>query len=91
MLRLEGIGCSTASSGERALELVKERIRKYVDSNGEEQVLYKLILLDFSMPGMDGPEVSRRIHKMYAESEVVSKEQVPYICCCTAYTEDSFK
>ena len=43
------------------------------------------------MPGMDGPEVAKEIHRLYRESEHVTEAQIPYICCCTAYTDVQFK
>ena len=55
LLREAGIPCDSANSGASALKLIKERIVAY--SRGEAP-LYKLILLDYSMPGMDGPEVA---------------------------------
>lgn len=43
------------------------------------------------MPEMDGPAVSRKIYEIYSESEHVTIEQRPHICCCTAYTDDEFR
>ena len=44
-----GCGVTTASSGEEALERIAE---------GK----FHLVLLDYQMPGMDGPETAREIH-----------------------------
>lgn len=43
------------------------------------------------MPIMDGPTVAREIIRIYRESDLVTEAQVPYICCCTAYTDEQFK
>ena len=43
------------------------------------------------MPGMAGPEVAREIHRLYQESECVTEAKIPFICCCTAYTDGKFK
>ena len=40
--------------------------------------MYKLILLDFYMPGMNGDEVARRIDDIFKDHSIVKK---PYICC----------
>ena len=49
--------------------------------------MYKLILLDYSLgDGFDGPEVAREIRKTVSSAALSQ----PYICCCTAYTEDSY-
>ena len=46
--------------------------------------MYKLIICDYSMPEMDGPQVARAIREMlYDICE-------PMICCCTAYTQATF-
>jgi CheY-like chemotaxis protein len=43
-----------AYSGQEAIDLIKERIRR-------EQDVYKLILTDINMPGMDGIQMSKII------------------------------
>ena len=46
--------------------------------------MYKLVLLDFSMPDMDGPEVAIKLRKLLNDVGL----DAPTICCCTAYTEE---
>jgi len=53
--------------------------------------MYKVILLDYSMPEMDGPQVATEIRRMLSNSILAGDAQVPFICCCTAYAEASFK
>ena len=71
-----------------AIEQVEKRIS--LVGKGEAE-MYKVILLDFSMPFMDGPEVATRIIELIKESPHLSEEDVPFICCCSAYTDPSFK
>ena len=52
--------------------------------------MFALILLDFSMPEMDGPAVAVEIVNMYRNSALVSEDQIPYICCCSAYSGATF-
>ena len=56
-------------------------------------VFYKLILLDYSMPIIDGPETARRICKLYQEESLSSiyAPPKPYIVCLTAFTEKIFE
>ena len=57
--------------------------------------MYDLIMLDFSMPNMDGPTAATTILKAVMEAQ---KKQLslrnsqprikkPFICCVTAYTD----
>ena len=48
--------------------------------------MYKLILLDFSMPDMNGPTVASIIRDLFDDSA-----DEPFICCCTAYGDETFK
>ena len=50
--------------------------------------MYKVILLDYSMPDLDGPSVAKGIAELLEENPTLKK---PLICCCTAYSEASFK
>ena len=49
--------------------------------------MYKVIFLDYSMPEMDGPQVASELRQIFDMTGI----EVPYICCCTAYGEASFK
>ena len=49
--------------------------------------MYQVVLLDFSMPEMDGPEVATKLIQTLKEANI----EKPLICCCTAYAEASFK
>ena len=53
-------------SGERALELIGQRLQV---EEAVDNILspFKLILCDFSMPGMSGLEMARKINKMFEE------------------------
>ena len=55
--------------------------------------MYKVILLDYSMPSMDGPTTATHIRNLLEnKGDIVAAElQRPYICCCTAYDEAGFK
>lgn len=52
--------------------------------------MYKLILLDYCMPEMDGPETAREITRLFNTSLLLSERDRPYIVCCSAYGEASF-
>lgn len=45
--------------------------------------MYKLILLDYSMPGMDGIETAQNLITLFKSMNLPK----PYICCVTAYTD----
>ena len=49
--------------------------------------MYFLVLMDFSMPSMDGDEATHRILKMYKNLKI-SKNHRPYIVCVSAYEDD---
>ncbi len=73
-----------AISGMVALQLIESRINQ--TQSKEKLELYDLILLDFSMPQLDGPATARLIRQMLAAKDLPQ----PYICCCTSYDEDSY-
>lgn len=54
--------------------------------------MYKLILMDFSMPNCDGPTATKLIRKFIAEHSSTSNQlRQPYICFMTAYGEKKMK
>ena len=54
-------------SGAKALSLVKERIKKVEAGQAE---MYKVLMLDYSMPEMDGPQVAKEIRKILADKNL---------------------
>ena len=58
LLDAQEIKCDVSQSGEQALQLIEERTKR----NTEEGVpMYKIVLLDYSMPEMNGPEVATKL------------------------------
>ena len=49
--------------------------------------MYKLVLLDYNMPGMDGPAVAREIRRLFSTNLILAQIDRPYIVCCSAYGE----
>ena len=48
--------------------------------------MYKIILLDYSMPGIGGIGAAKEILRLVAEHGV----KKPYLCCCTAYNTQHY-
>lgn len=78
-----------ALNGEIAYNKVKDRL-----ASGAP--FYKLLVLDFSMPAMDGPTACRLSleaideHNTKLKAEGAPESSLikhPYICCVTAYCE----
>ena len=90
MLQEKCIPTDTAFNGEDAITLVKERLKLVATDTAP---MYKVILMDYSMPDMDGPTVVAKIRKLLEHSydDFAAEYQQPYICCCTAYDEAGFK
>ena len=53
----------------------------------DEKPMFKLIIIDYSMPGLSGPEVAAEIIRL-CEQACIDR---PYICCCTSYQEESYR
>ena len=49
--------------------------------------MYSLILLDYSMPLMDGPQAATKIREELKDA----KTPQPFICCLSSYLDQSFK
>ena len=55
-----------------------------MNMNANQEVsMFKLILLDYSMQDMNGPQVAMKVRELVAEHNL----NQPLICCCSAYTE----
>lgn len=78
------IKCDTAMTGNQAIELFKQRISAYREQGVP---LYKVFLVDYSMPGMSGPEMAEQI----CELSKIQDIEAPYMCCCTAYSDAVFR
>ena len=53
-----------------------------VESN---KPLYELIMLDYSMPVLDGPSAAKKIVELVTSKGL----KKPFICCVTAYGDDA--
>ena len=71
--------CDTSANGHEAIEMVKARC-----SSG--QPMYKLIIMDYSMPECNGTEATTAIRKIVQNRQAIIGVQ-PLICCLTAYSE----
>ena len=96
-LDMFGVSTEISVSGFHAIECIKRRL-----CNMEFGLCgqYKLILMDFSMPDMNGPtttkairdEINRFYHqKGWTIQSEDSKQRQPFICCLTAYTQEQYK
>ena len=87
--QLEFIGVSVvkATSGERAVEALQKRLAEL--ANGTKRDLFKLILLDYNMGDLNGPETARTMQRKFAEFRAINPQVVcrmPYMCCLSAFT-----
>ncbi|SFS14167.1 PAS domain S-box-containing protein [Dyella sp. OK004] len=75
MVRSLGWTCDTVEDGPQAL--------RQIDSVEMQNAFYDVILMDWSMPGMDGWEVSRRIRERY------SPQRCPLIVMVTMHEREA--
>ena len=66
LLRQRAIKSDSALNGNEAIKLVQSRIEQVY--RGQIASVYKVILLDYSMPEMDGPQVAIEIRRIFNES-----------------------
>ena len=84
LLRAQHYESDFAYNEQRAIQLFEERVEKV--KRGEVE-MYKIILLDYSMPGIGGLEVAKIICNLVQEHDL----KKPYLCCCTAYTSEKYR
>ncbi|MDD3368497.1 MAG: response regulator [Lachnospiraceae bacterium] len=58
-----GVAHDTANSGEEALEMIGEA--------EDKGIAYKLCMIDWKMPDMNGIELTRQIRKIFGEDEII--------------------
>ena len=87
--------CDYVDNGISAVDLVRESIENCRNEKklGGAGPHYALILLDYSMPKMDGPTTAQKIRELYVkEKETTNFEpNQPHIVCLTAFTEKIFE
>ena len=66
------------------MKAVQDRVIAVLEGKAS---MYKVILLDYSMPDMDGPQVSIKVREITKSTGLAE----PFICCCTAYTEAGYR
>ena len=66
MLESKGYKNDSAARGTHALDIIK---RRHALSIKDNVAMYKIIFLDYSMPDMDGPQVSRAIRAFFNENK----------------------
>ena len=81
--------CDFAENGMQAVKFVKDSLENY-DEDNSLACLYNLILLDYSMPLLDGPNTAKAIYRLYKSDKWVHLKP-PYIVCLTAFTEKVFQ
>ena len=53
------------SSGKEGLDIINERLQMIKQGHDPHKVMFKIIMLDYSMPEMDGPEVAQKIDQLF--------------------------
>ena len=61
------IKCDYATNGQDAFDSVKNRLTL-------DKTIYKLILMDFSMPVVDGPAASKLIRDLFTEKSMAQED-----------------
>ena len=74
--------CVKATSGQQALDIIKEDMAKHKYTKSS----FKLILMDYEMPGMNGPETTNHIR----ESLFVEQIDQPIIVAVTGHSDEKF-
>lgn len=85
--------CDYVDNGLSAIKLVQQTLENVRTGNDATTSYYSLILLDYSMPKIDGPTTASRIMELYKDEK--SKNGVapplPHTVCLTAFTEKIFE
>lgn len=84
--------CDYVDNGLAAIELVRESLLRCRNTS-QISGYFTLILLDYSMPQINGPTTAQKILELYAEEHAISDyvPPLPHIVCLTAFTEKIFE
>ena len=69
MINEIGYESEYAHDGSEALFKIQERVSNFKENGGPP--MYRIIFIDYSMPEMDGPTVSREIYRLFADDEKI--------------------
>jgi len=101
--------CDFATDGEIAVSLVRKSLERYLDEcdsegRGAKGCLYSLLVLDYSMPNLEGPEVARKVTEAYEEYRLKLIEKrpmqfgeedrilpLPAMVCLTGFQDTSYQ
>ena len=75
-----GVQCDTAINGKQALAKIEARKKSGAP-------FYLVMFIDYSMPDLTGPEVAIEIGRSLKDTMI----DMPFMACCTAYTDSSFR
>ena len=90
------VASQTANSGEESLEIFGLRLQAIAASGVENPFpAFKLIILDYNMPGMNGPETASEMHRSFqrfqAANPLTTPLKMPHLCCLTASSGKKFR
>ena len=81
-----------AMNSKDGLTMVKTRLREVLEGRA---VMYKIIMLDYSVDEMQGPEIASAIRNLLSNCIEQNPEYLdlklqlnPYICCCTSFDKE---
>jgi len=69
MLEAQQVASISAVNGRVAVEIVKARIKLVEEGIA---TMFKIVLMDYSMPEMDGPTATEELRRLFASSKIIS-------------------
>ena len=80
LLETEGIPSAFQTSGVKAIEHLAELIY-------QKKPIYKVIIIDFCMKVMDGPQTAKQIKELCNDA----RRKEPFLVCCSSNSEETFQ
>lgn len=82
LLKSFHLEADAVTSGEDAIELVKQRLN-------QSMTTYGLIMMDYSMPILNGAQTTQKIRQLLKNQ--APDLQQPFVCCLTSYAERNYR